>query len=215
MPRALSFDEFTLDVSKGGVWRASRFQPLRPKTLALLLYLAENPSRLVTKDEIAEAVWPGVVATDESIAKCISELRAVLGDSEHRLLKTAPKRGYIFETTVIPLEDLASSKPTAVPTVAAASSRGVGLKAALFSALCVLVIVLGQLPNVSFSSKHAGPPSIAVLPFSQPTSDSTRAYLGDGLAEDLSVGLGKFPELFVIAHSSSARSAARPTPLSG
>lgn len=210
MPRSFRFDDFTLDVSKGGIWRENRFLPLRPKTLALLLYLAQNPSRLLAKDEIAEAVWPGVVATDESIAKCVSELRAALGDTGHRLLKTAPKRGYIFETTVRPMDELEFPKLGAAPKVGTGSF---GLKAALVATFGAFVVALIQLPSVSLSSRHTGPPSIAVLPFSQvAASDSQREYLGDGLAEELSVGLGKFPELFVIAHSSSARYRASDVP---
>ena len=108
MPRRFKFDEFTVDAKRGGIWRGTTYVPLRPKTLSLLLFLAQNPSRLVTKDEIVEAVWPRVVATDESIAKCVSELRAALGSAGHRLVKTAPKRGYIFETKVVPIEEEAS-----------------------------------------------------------------------------------------------------------
>lgn len=206
MPRCFRFDGFTVDGSKGGIWNQKKFVPLRPKTLALLLYLAENPSRLVTKDEIAEAVWPGFVATDESIAKCVSELRAALGDARHHLLRTAPKRGYFFEATVLPSEEIALAKFATAPAFTAAwLGKGFGLRAAMIAALGVFVIVLVQLSNPSFSSKHGEPPSIAVLPFFQSGIDTAHGYLGDGLAEDLSVGLGKFSELFVIAHGSSAR----------
>lgn len=207
MSQCLRFDEFTVDGSKGGIWHGTNFVPLRPKTLSFLLYLAENPSRLLTKDEIAEAIWPGLVATDESIAKCISELRAALGDAGHRLLKTAPKRGYIFETTVLPSEE-AVRPSAAVPSIRTVATwpKGLRSKAALLAAFGILVFALGQLPNTS-SSKRTDPPSIAVLPFS-----GAAEYLGEGLAEDLSVGLGKFPELFVITHGSSARYGASDAP---
>jgi adenylate cyclase len=206
MARYFRFDEFTVDGSKGGIWNQTEFVPLRPKTLALLLYLVENPSRLLTKDEIAEAVWPGLTATDESIAKCVSELRAALGDARHRLLRTAPKRGYVFETTVVPSEEGALPNLAAAPAFAAAwLGKGVGLRVAMIAALGVFLIAPVQLPNSSFSSKHIDPPSIAVLPFSQSGTHAPDRHLGDGLAEDLSVGLGKFSELFVIAHGSTSR----------
>jgi TolB-like protein/DNA-binding winged helix-turn-helix (wHTH) protein/Tfp pilus assembly protein PilF len=205
MPRYFHFDEFTVDASRGGIWNQTTFVPLRPKTLALLLYLAANPSRLVTKDEIAEAVWPGLIATDESIAKCVSELRAALGDARHDLLRTAPKRGYIFNSTIVPSDErVALSMPAPAALAAAWLGKNLGVRVAMIAAL-VFLIALVQFPNASFSSKHTEPPSIAVLPFSQSGTNALEGYLGDGLAEDLSVGLGKFSELFVIAHGSSAR----------
>ena len=205
MARSLRFGEFTLDGSKGGIWHEDRFMPLRPKTLAFLLYLTENPSRLLTKDEIAEAVWPGVVATDESIAKCVSELRAALGAAGHRLLKTAPKRGYIFEAAVDPSDEAGSPQLRLPRTPAVSTWKALSLKAGAIAALAVVIVAALQLSEASFSPKPTQPPSIAVLPFSQTDADEAPGYLGDGLAEDLSVGLGKFAELFVIAHGSSAR----------
>src|SRR6185503_7369607 len=101
MPQSFRFGDFVLDGARGGIWHRSTYVPLRPKTLALLLFFAQNPARLVTKDEIVEAVWSGIVVTDESIAKCVSELRAALGTAGQGLLTTAPKRGYIFEADVL------------------------------------------------------------------------------------------------------------------
>jgi DNA-binding winged helix-turn-helix (wHTH) protein len=180
MARCLRFDEFTYDGSNGGIWHGTKFVSLRPKTLAFLLYLAENPSRLLTKDEIAEAVWPGLVATDESIAKCVSEIRAALGNAGHLLLKTAPKRGYIFEAAVLPTEVALPNVAVTKSIAAAARPKHLGFVAALLTAIGVFLLALVQLPNASFSSRHTDPPSIAVLPFSQ-----AEAYLGEGLAEDL------------------------------
>jgi adenylate cyclase len=69
---------------------------LRPKSFDVLRYLVENAGRLISKDEIMKAVWPHVVVTDESLLRCISEVRAAIGDREQRIIKTVPRRGYLF-----------------------------------------------------------------------------------------------------------------------
>jgi DNA-binding winged helix-turn-helix (wHTH) protein len=58
----LAFGPFRLDLRTESVWRGTEETRLRPKTLAVLRYLAEHPGRLDTKDELLEAVWPEVEA---------------------------------------------------------------------------------------------------------------------------------------------------------
>ena len=52
---------------------------LRPKSFEVLRYLAEHAGRVVTKDEVIKAVWPDVTVTDESLTRCISDVRHALG----------------------------------------------------------------------------------------------------------------------------------------
>ena len=66
----------------------------------MLTYLALNAGRLVPKEELLDAVWAGVVVTDELLVQCIRQLRQKIGDERHRLIKTVPRRGYRLETTV-------------------------------------------------------------------------------------------------------------------
>src|SRR4029077_453922 len=67
---------------------------LRPQAFAVLRYLAEHADRLVTKAELAQAVWLGIAVTDDSLVQCIHDIRRALQDTEHTVLKTVPKRGY-------------------------------------------------------------------------------------------------------------------------
>ena len=94
------FAGFTLDLSRGCLQRADQEIELRPKSFDMLRYLVENAGRLVSKDELTSKIWPGVVATDESLTRCISDIRLALGDRERRLIKTIPRRGYRFVARV-------------------------------------------------------------------------------------------------------------------
>jgi TolB-like protein/tetratricopeptide (TPR) repeat protein len=90
------FDRFVLDLGRGVLSAAGAECALRPKSFALLRHFVENAGRLIDRDEIMQAVWPGVFVTDDSIAQCISELRRVLDDHQQQLLRTLPRRGYLF-----------------------------------------------------------------------------------------------------------------------
>lgn len=67
---------------------------LRPQCLAVLRCLAGSLGRMVAKEELMRAVWPGVVVTDDSLVQCIGELRRALGDADHRVVRTEHRRGY-------------------------------------------------------------------------------------------------------------------------
>lgn len=96
----LQFGDFTLDSTQGRLFLRDEEIVLRPKTCSVLLHLAANPERLLKKDELLEAVWQGVVVTEDSLTQCISELRAALGDSDQTLIRTVHRRGYCFATKV-------------------------------------------------------------------------------------------------------------------
>ena len=105
---AWRFDRFTLDLGRGALLGSDGAEvPLRPKSLALLRLLVENPGRVVDRDAIMAAVWPDVVVGDESITQCIRDLRKALGDEAQQLLKTVPKRGYLLAAEVTPAESTA------------------------------------------------------------------------------------------------------------
>jgi predicted ATPase/DNA-binding winged helix-turn-helix (wHTH) protein len=102
-PLIYEFGEFKLDQAKGCLLKGADEIKLRPKLHEALLYFLRNPGRLVPKQELIEAVWPGTFVTDDSLVQCVLELRRALGDHEQKLIKTAPRRGYIFAASVLPV----------------------------------------------------------------------------------------------------------------
>ena len=94
------FESFALDLARGSLHAGSQEVDLRPKCFDLLRYLVENAGRLISKEEVLSAVWPDVLVTDKSLTRCISDVRAAIGDREQRMIKTVPRRGYLFAAAV-------------------------------------------------------------------------------------------------------------------
>ncbi|WP_204320251.1 winged helix-turn-helix domain-containing protein, partial [Proteus vulgaris] len=89
-----------LDVTRGCLQDSEQDISLRPKAFEVLRYLTENAGRLISKQELFDAVWPRVTVSDDSLVQCIRELREKLGDTDHRLIKTVPRRGYLLDASV-------------------------------------------------------------------------------------------------------------------
>ena len=190
---AIGFDKFTVDLRCGCLCQDDSEIKLRPKSFAVLVYLAQNAGRLVGKDEIIRVVWPNVTVTDESLARCVSDVRQALGDREQRIIRTMPRRGYLLagpvwrgvaslRSTLI-AEDttqrLADQKPVA--------SRNGGSPLRAGSELLAL-------PSKA---------SIAVLPFQNMCGDPGQDYFVDGMVEEIITALCRIRWLFVIARNSS------------
>lgn len=95
-----TFGRWTLDCGRGALTSDGQDVALRPKSFEVLRFLIENAARLVSREEILSAVWPEVTVTEESLTQCVSEVRNALGDTSQSIIKTVPKRGYLFEAPV-------------------------------------------------------------------------------------------------------------------
>jgi len=214
--RPFEFEGYVLDPTRRSLWGGGRDIELRPKSFDVLAYLVENAGRLVLKDEIMRAGWPGVTVSDESLTRCVSDVRLALDDGAQKIIKTIPRRGYMFAAPVarggfgayagsaapaaLP-EDPGTSPPHEERTAATRRSLRLGSAAAM-----ILLAVVA----VAFASWRAPPnlppadrPSIAVLPFAVAGGDAGQGHLSEGLSEDLTTNLSRFGDLFVVAHQSA------------
>ena len=92
----LCFAEFTVDLSRLSLLRDGEPIPLRRQSFDVLRYLVEHPGRMISKDELIEKVWPHALVTDDSLVQCVKDIRAAMADTGHRIIRTVPRRGYIF-----------------------------------------------------------------------------------------------------------------------
>ena len=83
--------------------------PLRPKSFALLRLLLENAGRLLSRDTIMAALWPNLFVTDDNVTQCVRDVRRALGAEAQRMLRTQPRRGYLFTSEVVAVPAVAAS----------------------------------------------------------------------------------------------------------
>jgi DNA-binding winged helix-turn-helix (wHTH) protein/TolB-like protein len=204
----LHFTGFEVDLDRGELRVAGAAVPLRPKTFALLAYLVSQPGRLLTKDELIEAVWPDVTVTDDSLVQCISELRAAFGDGDQRLIKTVPRRGYLLD--VIPADTPPHTTKTAETDANAASSRDALLRSAprsrslfvAFSAVCAIALAATLsfgLPHRIQTSTLVSKNTITILPLAGLGGENA-IDLAEAVTDDLTIEVSRLPDTVVIAH---------------
>jgi len=104
------FEPFRLDAINGCLWRDGLQIPLPPKPFAVLEYLVEHPGRVVTHDELLDALWPETFVQPQVLRTYVLELRKILGDDagQPRFIQTLPKRGYCF---IAPIVEARSATP--------------------------------------------------------------------------------------------------------
>jgi len=92
------FEDFALDTDRRELRRGDRLLAIEPKVFDLLVHLAGNRERVVSKDDLIAAVWNGRIVSESALTSCINAARAALSDSgeEQRLIKTLPRKGIRF-----------------------------------------------------------------------------------------------------------------------
>jgi adenylate cyclase len=198
--------ESTLDLSLGHLCRNGTEIPLRPKSFALLQYLVTHAGRLVTKDELLSKIWPGIIVTEDSLTRCVSEARAALGDTDQKMIKTVSRRGYAYVGPVTKLDDdLVVSASVEAP---APNKRDIGgwRRVQALLAMVAIVTLAGGVWYGIFGRQHANRLprlSLVVLPFANLNGDPAQDYLGDVVTEDLTTALSRLRGSTVISADSA------------
>ncbi len=92
---AIDFGPFRLDEAARTLTLSRREVPLQPLIFDLLVYLLNTGGRAVSKDELLDALWPGVTVTENSLQRAISTLRGVLREGGlERAVRNVPRMGY-------------------------------------------------------------------------------------------------------------------------
>lgn len=173
------FGEFRLDRASRRLWHDGVPVVVTARALDTLIVLVENAGRVVSKEELIETVWGGLIVDENNLNQQISVLRRTLGDDQ-RYIETVPRRGYCF------VAEVATSEGP--PPAAVSSPRPPATRVVLLALLLLTVAVLVVEPLVR---RDAGPPQInhmAVLPlanWSGVSLDPLRSGVSDDLRERL------------------------------
>ena len=216
--RNYSFGEYTLDLKRGALLRAGADVKLRPKSYDVLRLLIERHGQLVTKDELLSAVWGHAVVTDGSVGQCLIDVRRAIGDESQQVIRTVPRRGYIFDSPVVESDIAVRADDTQAPSSASQPTQArtsLGQRALLPAGLAALMVIGGvvawgittreknAIAPLQSGAVHAPRNSIAVLPFIDLSPEQDQEFFADGISEEILNLLAQAPDLQVIARTSS------------
>ncbi|HPC84377.1 MAG TPA: winged helix-turn-helix domain-containing protein [Thermoanaerobaculaceae bacterium] len=220
--------DVVFDPADGSVWRDGRRRDLTPKALAILEVLVEAAPRMVTKEQLLDAVWPEAVVAEAALTQRMRDLREALGDDARapRYIETVARRGYRLIAPLEPLVELGEPAPHVAQEPAAASTQppllGAGLWRRWVPWAAAALVALGALGAVWLRGRPArvpaAPPAAIPSPFvprrcaavlapiSNPAHPDA-AWVGTALAEMLSAELGAGGTLRTVSPSNLAEAA--------
>ncbi len=123
--KAITIGDVKLDLDRGEIRRDGAPISVEPQVFALIAYLATNPGRILSRDDLIEAVWDGRIVSDSAIASRINTARKILGDdgSAQKIIRTIPKRGFRFEADVTPAAPDDAVATSGKPSIAVLAFR--------------------------------------------------------------------------------------------
>ncbi len=124
-PPQYEFGPFRLDAARRALYRGTEFVALTPKAAEMLLLLVEEAGRVVTKEQLLERAWPGVVVEEGALANNISALRKVLDPAfeGEGPIATVARRGYRFSAPVQTMSTAGSPASSPAPNCGIARHR--------------------------------------------------------------------------------------------
>ena len=157
------FEDYAFDTDRRELRRGTDAIPVAPQVFDLLDYLIRNRERVVSKDDLINAVWNGRIVSDAALTTRLNAARSAIGDTgeRQRLIKTLPRKGFRFVGTVEEPE-----RATVEPIGSAA---------------------LDTTP-IPLSAPHL---SIVVLPFANLSDDRGQDHFADGVTESLTTDLSR------------------------
>jgi transcriptional activator of cad operon len=208
---ALQIGEWIVNPSLDSISKATETQKLEPRTMRLLLCLADSAGEVVSVDRLLNEVWTGVIVGSASVYQAVSQLRKLLGDvdPEPTYIATVPRKGYRLIAAVRRIQTPSENAPSAdaPPMVdAPVPARRQNRTAIVAGGALLIALIVAGLVNwgkLTRSGTVADNNSIVVLPFIDLTAEKADQSFCDGLTEELSNWLAQIPTLRVVARTSA------------
>lgn len=216
---AFRLGDWLVQPSLNRISRGEVIAALQPRFMDLLVYLSEHAGKVVSKEEILDAVWAKEFVSEGTLTHAVAAIRQTLGDDVHKpeYIETIPTRGYRVIAPVTPAGDAerAAVAPVIVPPPTPASTERRTLTLTFVSVAAVVALAAAGWGVLRWISASHAPSSggaakrIVVLPF-QNVGPAARDYLALGITDDITTRLGAARGVAVISRTSAAYSAKSP-----
>ena len=196
------FAEFEIDLSQQELRRLGEPVHIEPQVFDLIVHLARNHDRIVSKDELIETIWNGRIISEAALSSRINGARRALGDNgtDQVFIRTLHKRGFRFVGHVQAISAPEADVETArlVPDDAVAPGS-VPVRVSVSAEVSRLDDVVSE----SVKAEAITRSSIAVIPFGNMSDDPENDYFSYGLTEDIIRLLARNRWLSVISRHST------------
>jgi TolB-like protein/DNA-binding winged helix-turn-helix (wHTH) protein/Flp pilus assembly protein TadD len=181
------FEDYAFDTDRRELHRGADAVSIAPKAFDLLDYLIRNRERVVSKDDLINAVWNGRIVSDAALATRLNGARSAIGDSgeKQRLIRTLPRKGFRFVGAVQEAQRLATAD---------SGEQSLDNIARLVPSHAVV----RGLDSAAHSDGASPRLSIVVLPFTNIGGELEQDSFVDGVTESLTTDLSRICGSFVI-----------------
>lgn len=214
----IAINDRVIDLDGGRVYHGEESLQLSPRLLALLNHFVQNADEVLSHAELIAAVWTqGDTAENDAVNVAVWSLRRAIGDDRrpHRILRSVPRRGFLFEPEFERLNDEEAARRRAIlidqpdPEVEA-TGAGLDLFGRIVLASMATVVLAAAAwwfqPWSTSESVAAAVPAVAVLPFVDSGDAGDQPEIADDLAEGIIDTLSRSPDLEVVARATALAS---------
>lgn len=201
LPEQLQIGDWQVRPLEGVIQHGDEVVDIRPRAMDVLVFLASKPGKIVSNDELVEAVWAPARVSDDAVMGVISELRKALQDDHRSYIVRVPKRGYQLIATVGPFSNAGLPPPASIR----ARKLGVFAVAGLIAALAIAYLVSTDAKTEQVI--------LAVLPFVDLRGEDEA--MARGISDDIVRSLSGLPNVKVLARGATAPYAQPESDLAG
>jgi len=195
---------------RGLIENGEKLVHVKPKVMAVLQCLAAADGEVVTRQDLFDTVWPGALISDATLSQSVAELRQAFGESakDAKIIETIPKVGFRLVPPVRPCVDkadreTAESRQMAQGPGGRQTTKIVSLLLAIAAILVVISLAWYQGGREDWAAYSAANiKSIAVLPFTNLSSEPGQIFFVEGMQEALITELSKIESLSVVSRTS-------------
>jgi DNA-binding winged helix-turn-helix (wHTH) protein/TolB-like protein len=201
--------DWLVEPSLGRISRGSQTVALRAKVMDLLVFLAEHPGEVLSKDGVLDGVWGTESVSESALTRTISELRQGFGDDvgKPQILETIPKRGYRL---IAPVTSIETSRPD-TPLASGARSDGIPHPGLWLTVAAVVLITFAVGTTAAwrrmYSSRTSDPGvvTLAVLPLENLSGKEEQQWFSDSMHDVLTTYLSRMSGFRVSARQATLR----------